>query len=167
VVRTNIRARGNRKFRQFSWIEGYTDITDEGSGQSRGMTLTLPEWLHEGILIDGGVLAVSPAYFTISGGRERWLYRVAHKHAGGHGWPGFAISLPTLFEKSGAEGTYRRFKHELKRIADANELPEFALAWEERAGEEPILRMVRRSALDPGDQAYKPSGPPRRRAAAR
>ncbi len=28
-----------------------------------------------------------------------------------------AIPLPTLFEKSGAEGTYRRFKFELQAIA--------------------------------------------------
>jgi hypothetical protein len=133
-VRTNIRATGKRKFRQFSWIEGYTDITDEDTGQSRGMSLTISDWLYEGILMDGGVLAVSPEYFTITGGRERWLYRIARKHAGGHGWPGFAISLPTLFEKSGAEGTYRRFKHELKRIAEANDVPEFAFLWEERGG---------------------------------
>ena len=103
----------------------------------------------------GHALAVSPEYFTITGGRERWLYRVARKHAGGHGWPGFSIALPTLFEKSGAEGTYRRFKHELKRIAEVNDLPEFALVWEEREGEEPRLRMIRRSALHPTDPAYE------------
>ena len=137
-------------------IEGYTDITDENTGQSRGMSLTISDWLYEGILMDGGVLAVAPEYFTITGGRERWLYRIARKHAGGHGWPGFAISLPTLFEKSGAEGTYRRFKHELKRIAEANDLPEFAFLWEERRGdEEPALRMVRRSNLLPTDPAYE------------
>ena len=120
------------------------------------MSLTISDWLYEGILMDGGVLAVAPEYFTITGGRERWLYRVARKHAGGHGWPGFAIALPTLFEKSGAEGTYRRFKHEMKRIAEDNDLPEFALLWEERGGEEePALRMVRRSTLLPTDPAYE------------
>jgi len=156
VVRTNIRARGNRKFRQFSWIEGYSDITDEQTGHSRGMSLTISDWLYEGILMEGGVLAVAPEYFTITGGRERWLYRVARKHAGGHNWPGYPVSLPTLFEKSGAEGTYRRFKHEMKRIVEANDLPEFFLLWEKPAGQgEPVLRMVRRSALNPGDPGYE------------
>jgi Replication initiator protein A len=28
-------------------------------------------------LMDGGLLAIDPLYFSISGGRERWLYRVA------------------------------------------------------------------------------------------
>ena len=55
--------------------------------------------------------------FSITGGRERWLYRVARKHAGGAGEEGFTISLPTLFGKSGAEGTYRRFKFEILAIA--------------------------------------------------
>jgi hypothetical protein len=41
-VRTNIRAPGRRKERQFGWIEGWTDIVDEATGQSRGMTLTCP-----------------------------------------------------------------------------------------------------------------------------
>lgn len=62
-------------------------------------------WFYEGILMDGGLLSIDPVYFTITGGRERWLYRVARKHAGGAGEGGFAISLPTLFEKSGAGGT--------------------------------------------------------------
>jgi plasmid replication initiation protein len=155
TIRTNIRAKGSRKLRQFSWIEGYTDIVDEKSGQSRGMSLTLSDWLYEGILMEGGVLAIAPEYFTISGGRERWLYRVARKHAGGHDGLGFAISLSSLFEKSGAEGTYRRFKHELRHIAVNNKLPEFFFQWEERAGEEPSLRMIRRSGLHESHPGYE------------
>jgi len=155
VVKTNIRAKGRRKERQFGWIESWTDIVDDETGQSRGMTLTVSEWFHEGVLMDGGVLAVDPAYFNITGGRERWLYRVARKHAGGHGAEGFAVALPTLFEKSGAEGDYRRFKFELHRIVQRNMLPEFHLAWEtvqgagarNGAAAEPLLRMTRRSAL--------------------
>jgi plasmid replication initiation protein len=163
VVKTNIRAKGRRKERQFGWIEGWTDIVDDETGQSRGMTLTVSEWFHEGVLMDGGVLAVDPAYFNITGGRERWLYRVARKHAGGHGAEGFAVALPTLFEKSGAEGDYRRFKFELHRIVQRNMLPEFNLAWETGQGAgarngaaaEPLLRMTRRSALAFGHPSYE------------
>lgn len=148
VVRTNIRATGRRRERQFGWIEGWSDTVDEATGQSRGMTLTVSDWFYEGVMMEGGVLAVAPEYFDITGGRQRWLYRVARKHAGGHGGEGFAVSLPTLFEKSGAEGSYRRFKFEMKRIVEANNLPEFYLVWEETKGKEPSLRMVRRAALE-------------------
>src|SRR3954466_16182767 len=147
TIKTNIRPKGRKKERQFSWIESWSDLVDENTGQSLGMSLTVSDWFYEGILMDGGLLAIDPAYFSISGGRERWLYRVARKHAGAAGPEGFAIPLPTLFEKSGAEGTYRRFKFEMRRLAARNDLPEFHLEWEGREGEEPSLRMVRRAAL--------------------
>jgi plasmid replication initiation protein len=147
TVVTNIRVSRGKKHRQFSWIEGWTDLQDEETGASRGMTLTLSEWFYEGILMDGGLLSIDPVYFSITGGRERWLYRVARKHAGGAGPEGFAISLQTLYEKSGAEGTYRRFKFEMQAIAHRNELPHFELRLEHGKGE-PLLRMTRRGAAE-------------------
>lgn len=143
TVVTNIRVSRGKKHRQFSWIEGWTDLQDEETGASRGMTLTLSEWFYEGILMDGGLLSIDPVYFSITGGRERWLYRVARKHAGGAGPEGFAIALPTLFEKSGAEGPYRRFKFEMLAIARNDNLPHFTLDLEYGKGE-PLLRMTRR-----------------------
>ena len=159
---TNIRVKKGKKQRQFSWIESWTDHVDEQSEQSRGMTVTLSDWFYEGILMDGGVLAIDPVYFSITGGRERWLYRVARKHAGGAGEGGFAIPLPTLFEKSGAEGTYRRFKFEMQALIKRNDLPGYELALEPGAGE-PVLRMTRREqGTDGQEPAQKPEGRPRR-----
>jgi plasmid replication initiation protein len=156
TISTNIRARNNRRRRQFSWLDSWTEVTAEDGGNVRGMSLTISDWLYEGILMEGGVLAIAPEYFDITGGRERWLYRVARKHAGGHhDGPGFAILLPTLFNKAGAEGTYRRFKHETKRIVQRNDLPEFFLIWEDEGREEPCLRMVRRSALAPDHPGHE------------
>jgi plasmid replication initiation protein len=147
TIRTNIRPKGRSRERQFSWIEGWTDDVDTETKRSRGMTLTLSDWLYEGILMDGGLLAIDSAYFGITGGRERWLYRVARKHAGAAGLEGFAISLPTLFEKSGAEGTYRRFKFEMQAIARRNDLPGYDFQIEFGSGE-PFLRMTRRSETE-------------------
>jgi len=144
TIKTNIRPKGRKKERQFSWIESWSDLVDETTGKSLGMSLTVSDWFYEGILMDGGLLAIDPLYFSISGGRERWLYRVARKHAGAAGPEGFAILLPTLFEKSGAEGTYRRFKFEMLAIADRNDIPGFELRLE--AGRiEPAIRMIRKS----------------------
>ncbi|MGH7187563.1 MAG: replication initiator protein A [Acetobacteraceae bacterium] len=156
TIRTNIRATGHKKVRQFSWVESWSEITDEETGFSKGMTLTLSDWLYEGILMEGGVLAIHPDYFCLTGGRERWLYRVARKHAGGGDGTGFAITLPTLFQKSGAEGAYRRFKFEIRKIAHADTLPEFHLELlEQTQGEEPSLMMVRRSQLAIDHPAYE------------
>ena len=156
VVVTNIRAKGKRKERQFGWIEGWTDLIDDETGQSRGMTITVSEWFHEGVIMEGGVLAIDPKYFEITGGRERWLYRVARKHAGGNSGLGFAVTVKTLFEKSGAEGSYRRFKWEMERVVERNHLPEFFLAWEvDQKTKEPRIRMTRRSELDFSHPGYE------------
>jgi plasmid replication initiation protein len=143
TVKTNIRAE-NRREATFSWLDGWTQLVDERTERSRGMTLELSNWFWEGVLMKGGVLSIDRAYFDISGGRERWLYRVARKHAGGAGEAGFAIAMPTLFEKSGAEGEYRRFKFEIIKLAEKNALPGYDLAIE-GLGErkEPLLRMRR------------------------
>src|SRR3546814_16392382 len=63
---------------------------------------------------------------------------------------GFAISMPTLFEKSGAEGAYRRFKFEIARIAERDPLPGYTVELEQPEGKrEPSLRMRRRPQSDP------------------
>ncbi len=143
TVKTNIRAE-NRREATFSWLDGWTQLVDERTERSRGMTLELSNWFWQGVLMKGGVLSIDRAYFDISGGRERWLYRVARKHAGGAGDAGFAIAMPTLFEKSGAEGEYRRFKFEIIKLADKNALPGYDLAIEGLSDRrEPLLRMRR------------------------
>lgn len=146
TVKTNIRAE-NRREATFSWLDGWSQLVDERTERSRGMTIELSNWFYEGVLMTGGVLSIDRAYFDITGGRERWLYKVARKHAGGAGTTGFAISMPTLFEKSGAEGQYRRFKFELLKIIERNMLPGYALSTEVGRGE-PLVRMRRRDDAD-------------------
>lgn len=141
TIKTNIRA-DNRREATFSWLDGWHQLVDEQTERSKGMTLELSNWFYEGVMMKGGVLSIDRAYFDITGGRERWLYKVARKHAGGAGEGGFAIALPTLYEKSGAEGEYKRFKFELLKLAAKNALPGYDLTVESAAGE-PILRMIR------------------------
>ncbi len=143
TIKTNIRAE-NRREATFSWLDGWTQLVDERTERSRGMTIELSNWFYEGVLMQGGVLSIDRAYFDLTGGRERWLYKVARKHAGGAGEGGFSISMPTLFEKSGAEGAYRRFKFEIAKIAERDPLPGYSLSLEQPQGKrEPSLRMSR------------------------
>lgn len=157
-IRTNIRAPRGKRYAEFSWISEWTDLVDETTGESKGMSIVLSQWFVQGVLQKGGVLAIDPDYFSITGGRERWLYRVARKHAGGAGEGGFAISLPTLFDKSGSEGPYRRFKFEMQRIVQRNELPGISLAWEENPKGEPRIwmGMSMNEPLTEGETKAKP-----------
>jgi plasmid replication initiation protein len=144
TIKTNIRAAEDRREATFSWLDSWSQLIDGKTERSRGISLALSNWFYEGVVMTGGVLSIDRAYFDISGGRERWLYKVARKHAGGAGETGFAIALPTLFEKSGAEGQYRRFKFEIAAIVSRNELPGLSLALEEAVtSREPLLRMTR------------------------
>lgn len=145
TIKTNIRAEQRREA-TFSWLDSWSQIVDERTERSRGISLALSNWFYEGVLMAGGVLSIDRAYFDITGGRERWLYRVARKHAGGAGEAGFSIALPTLFEKSGAEGQYRRFKFEVAAIVRENALPGYDLSFAEAASSpEPLLHIVRRT----------------------
>jgi plasmid replication initiation protein len=150
VITTNIRSKRGQKTTMFSWIDQWDDLIDAQTKESRGVTLTVSDWFYRGVMEDGGVLSIDLAYFSITGGRERWLYRVARKHAGGNGADGFAISMPILFEKSGAEGTYRRFKFEILRIVERNDLPGFFLAVRSETGGEPLVQMVKREFAGEG-----------------
>ena len=160
TIKTNIRAdagpepasgRGRREA-TFSWLDGWTQLVDEKTERSRGMTIELSNWFWQGVMMKGGVLSIDRAYFDITGGRERWLYKVARKHAGGAGEDGFAISMPVLFEKSGAEGEYRRFKFEIIKLAEKDALPGYALTIEASRAKggngEPLLRMRRVEGKD-------------------
>ncbi len=161
VVTTNIRAKRAQKTTMFSWIDGWEDLIDAHTKESRGMTLTLSDWFHRGVMEDGGLLSIDLAYFSISGGRERWLYRVARKHAGGNGADGFAISMPVLFQKSGAEGTYRRFKFEILKIVQRNDLPGFSFSVRTDGQGEPLIHMVRRDQAGERDAPdWKPAARP-------
>jgi plasmid replication initiation protein len=154
TVKTNIRA-DQRREATFSWLDSWSQLVDEKTERSRGMQLALSGWFYDGVLMNGGVLAIDRAYFNITGGRERWLYKVARKHAGGAGEGGFAIALPTLFEKSGAEGPYRRFKFEIAAIAKRNEVPGYSLTFETAAtSKEPLLRMTRMAEAKPDVLAH-------------
>jgi plasmid replication initiation protein len=157
TIKTNIRAE-NRREATFSWLDGWTQMVDEKTERSRGMTIELSNWFYEGVMMKGGVLSIDRAYFDITGGRERWLYKVARKHAGGAGEEGFAIAMPTLFEKSGAEGQYRRFKFEMIKLAEKNDLPGYALSIEGGKGGEPLLRMRRVDGKDGADKALPARG---------
>lgn len=146
AVRTNIRGEGRKKFASFHWIESWTETTDEKTGDPMGMTITLPEWLYQGIVRRGGVLTIHEDYFLLTGGIERWLYRIARKHAGKqeHGW---SFTMRQLYTKSGSTARYSDFAGDIRRLVQANSLPEYrADIYRNEHGEE-FVRFTPRAAL--------------------
>jgi plasmid replication initiation protein len=146
AVRTNIRADGKKKFASFHWLESWTETIDEATGEPTGMTLTLPDWLYSGIVARGGVLTIHEDYFLLTGGIERWLYRVARKH-GGNQIDGWSFTMRQLYEKSGSSARPSDFALDIRRIVAANQLPEYELSIDRNGEGEEILRFVHRARL--------------------
>lgn len=140
VVATSIRQGAGWRRRQFSWISEWEELVD-GRGRCRGMELVLPEWFYDGVLDRRRVLTIDPAYFRLTGGLERWLYRVARKHAG---WQrqGWAFELRHLHAKSGSLARFADFALDLRRIARRQPLPGYLLRFEHSADGEEVLRIL-------------------------
>ena len=128
VIRTNIRHGEHWRRQQFSWINEWEELAAR-SGRVEGMEFVLPEWLYQGIIDRRLVLAIDPDYFRLTGGIERWLYRIARKHAGRqrHGW---RFELRHLHAKSGSQARYSDFAIDVRAIARRQPLPGYLLAIE-------------------------------------
>lgn len=127
AVRTNIRAEGKKKFASFHWLESWTETVDEATGEPTGMTITLPDWLYDGVVERGGVLTIHDDYFLLTGGIERWLYRVVRKHAGVQEF-GWRFTMRQLYEKSGSAARFSDFAIDIREAVQANRLPEYDLS---------------------------------------
>ena len=77
----------------------------EGDGRrqwaSVGIELILPDWFYAGVIDDALVLTIDRAYFGLTGGLERWLYRLVRKH-GGRQQGGWSFDFLHLHAKSGS-----------------------------------------------------------------
>jgi len=50
--------------------------------QPQGLELILPDWFYAGVLDNALILTIDRAYFRLTGGLERWLYRLVRKDGG-------------------------------------------------------------------------------------
>jgi plasmid replication initiation protein len=81
TVATSIHETTGRRVHRFSWINEWKELAD-ASGTPLGIELILPDWFYAGVLDAAWVLTIDPAYFRLTGGIERWLYRLVRKHGG-------------------------------------------------------------------------------------
>jgi len=146
AVRTNIRADGRKKFASFHWLESWTETINEATGEPTGMTITLPDWLFAGVIKRGGVLTIHEDYFLLTGGIERWLYRVARKHAGKQ-QTGWNFTMRQLYEKSGSSARPSDFAIDIRRVAQTNPLPEYEVTVDRNGEGEEIVRFIHRRFL--------------------
>jgi len=137
-ISTSIRAPKRRTKAGFNWLDKWTLEVDPDTDQPRGMTITLSDWVYEGILGERSLLTMHQDYFLLSGGLERALYRIARKHAGNQrgGW---TCRVEVLREKTGSDSKPKEFNRMLRKVVEANQLPDYALAMSETADGSPAV----------------------------
>jgi plasmid replication initiation protein len=98
TVATTLRQTNERRAHRFSWINEWTERAD-AHGRADGIDLIVPDWFYKAVLDDGLVLTIDREYFKLTGGLERWLYRIARKHAGRQR-AGWRFDFQHLYDKS-------------------------------------------------------------------
>ena len=160
TVSTSIRQIDAKRMHRFSWINEWSRRTD-ALGASDGIQLIVPDWFYQAVLDDALVLTIDPAYFNLTGGLERWLYRLVRKH-GGHQRAGWRFEFRHLYAKSASLSPFKRFAFELRDIARRQPLPGYQLQVErEVAGRELLAFAQTRLSTGAGGQAVDgdvPSG---------
>lgn len=128
TVATSIRQAEGRRLHRFSWINEWKELPG-ARGRAYGIELILADWFYAGVMEDALVLTLDPAYFRLTGGIERWLYRVVRKH-GGRQPRGWRFDLRHLHMKSGSLQRYADFAIQLRRLVRRQSLPGYQLAIE-------------------------------------
>lgn len=141
TVKTSIRAKNNVE-RTFSWIDEWERVDDPNSGNPKHWSITLCKWLYEGIIDKNRILSLHPDYFLISNETDKWLYRLARKHAGQQS-QGFRIGIEELHKKNGTTRAFRKWKHDIKdKLSDRIILDYSFDTYENREGNI-IIHMIR------------------------
>jgi plasmid replication initiation protein len=128
TVLTSIRQPAERRRHRFSWINEWKETAD-AHDRPLGLELILPDWFYAGVLDDALVLTIDRAYFELTGGLERWLYRVVRKH-GGRQAGGWSFDFLHLHAKSGSLSPPKHFAYDLREIVRRQTLPGYRLVIE-------------------------------------
>jgi plasmid replication initiation protein len=153
-IATSIRQNDARRRHRFSWINEWKERTDM-TGRATGIEMIIPDWFYEGVINRALVLTIDSAYFDLTGGLERWLYRLVRKH-GGRQKGGWSFDFQHLHLKSGALSPMKRFAFELRDIVRRQALPGYVLSLEHALGRERLKFVA--TPIDPFDAAMRRVG---------
>ncbi len=137
TVATSLRQVNERRMHRFSWINEWTERAD-AHGNADGIELIVPDWFYRAVLDDALVLTIDRGYFALTGGVERWLYRIVRKHAGRQS-TGWRFEFRHLHLKSASLSPFKRFAFELRDIVRRQSLPGYRLLIERNTAGRELL----------------------------
>lgn len=149
-IETTIRNEDYRYRGGFGFLDswGYTERKD-----IKEFHITLSQWLYDGICRNGSLLKVRPEYFKITSGIKKFLYRTARKHVGNQNQWDFLVE--TLYEKSGSEQEFKKFKYKLKKSVEDDDIHAYSMKWIVENGKEKVRFINKMKTIEkilPGNQ---------------
>ena len=147
TISTSIRAPRKGRESRFSWLDEWSVEIDPVTDKPIALKIVLSNWVYEGIINEKSVLTMHQDYFQLSGGLERAIYRIARKHAGDQE-EGWTCRVSLLHEKSGSDATPKEFARMLRKVVDANDLPEYDLRFTTVGDKSSAVHFIRRSAAE-------------------
>lgn len=148
TISTSIRQPAEGRRHRFSWINEWQERSDR-DGRPDGIELIVPDWFYQAVLDNALILTIDRAYFDLTGGLDRWLYRLVRKH-GGRQRDGWRFDFHHLHQKSGTLSPFKRFAFELRDIIRRQPLPGYTLFLETEVGGRKLL------AFEPAPGCGKP-----------
>ncbi len=156
-IETNIwHAKRLKKFARFSLIHQFEESTPQDR-DSGGMRFVLPTWMIKSVASRKGIYQIDRRYFDLSGGYERFLYRVARKIAGRQLVP-TTIGMKTLHERSGSPMAMKDFVKYVRKAIDRGRIPEYDFRIFFR-GHDEIVEMTWRHGLTAGSETTQADDP--------
>ncbi|MCP1713879.1 plasmid replication initiation protein [Kerstersia gyiorum] len=154
TVATSIRETTGRRLHRFSWINEWNELADT-SGTPLGIELILSDWFYAGVVDAALVLTIDPTYFRLTGGIERWLYRLVRKHGGKQEY-GWQFDFRYLHQKSGSTAKPYDFACDLRALVARQSLPGYVLGIERMPDDGTIADFPARAADGTGITPGKP-----------
>lgn len=126
-IETNIETAGQREKAGFGLVDAWRVIEKDGDGRTVAIEMDLPRWLFRSIQARQ-VLTISRDYFRLRKPLDRRIYELARKHCGNQS--SWCVSVAVLHEKSGSAAMLKRFRFDLKALAESDELPDYRVSFD-------------------------------------
>jgi plasmid replication initiation protein len=133
LINTTVNNKDLRHRAGFGFIDSWGYSERKNDRETKIIQITLSEWLYELCCAQGSLLKSNSLYFDLTSGLKRFLYRTARKHAG-YNKDGWEFSVEHLYEKSGSEQEFKKFKSDLKYVVLENNIPDYSMKWIEKNG---------------------------------
>jgi plasmid replication initiation protein len=126
TITTNIKTGGQEVTNIFGLIDSAGVVKEDESRRIIAAEIEASDWFYNAVL-SNELLTINKDYFRIRKPMERRIYEIARKHCGDQ--PSFKVGLDKLHKKIGTNSPLKKFRFQIKGIAETNHLPDYEISF--------------------------------------